>query len=177
MVEVHHLRGDAGLVEHLVGDPDRRLHPHGERDGVGGAGVEHLRSARRRQAQLGIERAVVDAGHVDPLDAGAHRTEERRDEVVRQWTRRLLALHGDEDRGGLLRADPDGQDPPLARLLEQRLQQHDVLPRGIQRDTEHANLDHGPSRLAIGCGPAIVRRSDATQPNLAVGLRRAFREC
>ena len=143
--EVDHLGGDARLVDHLVGDEDRRVRPQGERDGVRRARVEHLQARRRGEADLGEERSLVDAGHVHPADLRSHRTEQRRDEVVRERARCLLALHRDQDRGRLLRADPDRQHAPGARVVEDGLQQHDVLLRGIECDPEDADLDHDAS--------------------------------
>src|SRR4051794_712938 len=142
LVLVVQILEDPRLRDHRLGHEERRADPGGQCDGVGRAAVDGERAALRREAELCVEGAVLDPGHVDPVDRRADGGEQPLHEVVRERPRGFLAAHRDRDRGRLLRADPDRHQRPRALVAVERRQEHDGLHAGVDGETEHTDRDH-----------------------------------
>ena len=134
---------DPGVGEHRVRDEERRAHASGERDRIRRAAVERHVPLRGGEPQLGVERAVLDPGHLDAVDGGAEHDEQPLHEVMGERPRRLLAADRHRDGCGLLRADPDRNQRAGAGRRIQRCEQHDRLHLHVDRDAEHPHRDHG----------------------------------
>ena len=98
---------DRRVVDHLVGDEDLGVGPHGQRERVGRARVDLDLRAVDAQRDGRVEGVVAQLGHRDLLDLRVQLAQHRRDQVVRHRPRRRRALELHQDRGRLGVADPD----------------------------------------------------------------------
>ena len=105
------------IAEERLGDVDRRLKTERQRDGVGGARVDHDRRPALGEVQFSVEGAFV---HAHDLHAAQQATEpvgDRGREVMRHGPLALDTVQVRGDRLGLGAPDPDRQRPLAALEL------------------------------------------------------------
>jgi hypothetical protein len=128
------------FFENVLMHEQRRPGPHGDGDRVGRAGVDiGFRAPRREKCQVGIERGVLQLGHLNAQHLAAQGADDRVHQLVRQRARRRLLLHEAVDRGRLAQSDDDREFAAAPLLAQPDL----LLIRGVvDDDARQFRLDH-----------------------------------
>src|SRR5262245_1666006 len=103
------LLNEARLLEHLLGDVNRRARSERERDRIARARVERDYAVAGADADAREIRVLAQIANLHGLDLRAELREDRAQEVVGHWSSGLDALELARDRGGFHEADPDRQ--------------------------------------------------------------------